>query len=336
MQPDESEKLRNSYEGGKLLTSVRRFCLIAFLIAVSTWPTAAQTPQIKSQQEAGASTGQVIRLSPEAAQVADEIGVAPHLKRLERLPGGPTVDGSQISLESLAARQEITEKVLATSLDIDSVNAVIDSEIEQIRGIRADLQAKRDKAQNIINVASILTGGVAGAITSAMQFKPSTVNLGNGIGVAGGAGSVVLSIVGMRMQGGRRSLGDSPRMLARFFGRQPDATEVIPSVYPEEVWSYLNSALPSQQNPAQSNIVTRREQLIAKWRSEGRIKQDGSPKGERRIESLSGNISQLRKLSMNELDDRLTMLLDVRASVSLMKRGLSEIVRCLSAAKSNQ
>ena len=33
MQPDESEKLRNSYEGGKLLTSVRRFCLIAFLIA---------------------------------------------------------------------------------------------------------------------------------------------------------------------------------------------------------------------------------------------------------------------------------------------------------------
>jgi len=35
---------------------------------------------------------------------------------------------------------------------------------------------------------------VAGAITSAMQFKPSTVNLGNGIGVAGGTGSVLLSI----------------------------------------------------------------------------------------------------------------------------------------------
>jgi hypothetical protein len=313
------------------LSTVRRLCLVALLIAASTWPTAAQTPQIKSQQVAGASSGQVLQLSPEAAQVADEIGVAPLLKRLERLQVEGAAAGSTTSLESLAVRQEITERVLSTSLDIDSVNAVIDSEIEQVRGIRADIQAKRDKAQNIINIASIFTGGVAGAITSALQFKPSTVNLGNGIGVGGGAGSVVLSIIGIRMQGGRRSLGDSPRMLARIFGRQPDATEAIPSVYPEAVWSYLNSAAPSQPNTG-----TRREQLTAKWRSEGRIQQDGSPKGERRIESLSGNISQVRRLSINELNDRVVMLLDVRARVSLMKRGLSEILRALSAAKSNQ
>src|SRR5207244_2162656 len=233
------------------------------------WPTAAQTQTTNTQQEIATTRGQVFRLSPEAAQVADEIGVTPLLKRLERVSGGAPADGSQVTLESLAVRQEITEKVLAASLDVDSVNAVIDAEIEQIRGIRAELQAKRDKAQNIINIASILTGGVAGAITSAMQFKPSTVNLGNGIGVAGGTGSVVLSIVGMRMQGGRKSLADSPRRLARFFGRQPDATEAIPSVYPEEVWSYLNSVPPSQ-----SNIATRKEQLILKWRTEGRIQED--------------------------------------------------------------
>jgi hypothetical protein len=120
-------------------------------------------------------------------------------------------------------------------------------------------------------------------------------------------------------------------MLARFFGRQPDATEAIPSVYPEEVWLYLTSASPSLPNTG-----TRREQLIAKWRSEGRLKHDGTPKGERRIETLSGNLAQLRRLSINELTDRETMLLDVRARVSLMKRGLSEILRRLSAAKSNQ
>jgi hypothetical protein len=157
-----------------------------------------------------------------------------------------------------------------------------------------------------------VAGGAFGAVTSALQFNPSTVNLGNGIGVAGGAGSVLLSIVGIRKQGGgRRSLGDSPRMLARFFGRQPDATEAIPSVYPEEVWSYLNSA-----TPFQPNMGTRREQLIAKWRSEGRIEQDASPKGERRIESMSSNISQVRRLSINELDDRVAMLLDVRKGIA--------------------
>jgi hypothetical protein len=297
---------------------------------VSTWPTLAQTQQINSQQETESSAGQVLRLSSEAAQIAEQIGVASLLKRLELMAGGPTANGSQVNIESLAVRQEITEKVLAASLDIDSVNAVIDSEVDQIRSIRADIQAKRDKAQNIINIASVFTGGVAGAITSALQFKPSTVNLGNGIGAAGGAGSVVLSIVGMRMQGGRKSLGDSPRMLARFFGRQPNAMEAVPSVYPEEVWSYLNSA-PGPQ----PNMATRREQLIVKWRSEGRIAQDASPKNERRIESMSGNIAQVRKLSINDLNDRVAMLLDVRTRVSLMKRGLSEILRGLGAAKSN-
>ena len=307
----------------ELKSAIRRFFLVALLAAASTWPTAAQTQPTNTQQETGASAIREPRLSPEAAQIADEIGVATLLDQLrsERAAGAPMV------VESLAVRQEITEKVLAASLDIDSVNAVIDSEVEQIRGIRADLQAKRDKAQNIINIASIVTGGVAGAITSALQFKPSTVNLGNGIGVAGGAGSVMLSLIGIHKQGGgRRSLGDSPRMLARFFGRQPEAMEVIPSAYPEEVWIYLNSAPPSQPNTG-----TRREQLIAKWRSDGRIKQDASPRAERRIESMSSNLSQVRRLSMSDLDNRIAMLLDVRARVSLMKRGLSEIVRGLSA-----
>jgi hypothetical protein len=205
------------------------------------------------------------------------------------------------------------------------VNAVIDAEMEQIRSIRSDLQSRRDKAQNIINIASIVTGGAFGAVTSALQFKPGTVNLGNGIGVAGGAGSVALSIVGIRKQAGsRRPLGDSPRMLARFFGREPDAAEAIQSVYPEEVWSYLNSAPPSQ-----SNVEARREQLVAKWRSEGRIDQGASPRGEARIESITRNISQIRRLDINELNDRVAMLLDVRATVSLMKLGLSEILRGL-------
>jgi hypothetical protein len=50
-----------------------------------------------------------------------------------------------MSLETLALRQEITEKVMAARLDIDSVNADIDLETEQIRSIRSELQSRRDK-----------------------------------------------------------------------------------------------------------------------------------------------------------------------------------------------
>jgi hypothetical protein len=118
-------------------------------------------------------------------------------------------------------------------------------------------------------------------------------------------------------------------MLARFFGREPAAAEAIPSDYPQTVWSYLNSARLSKPNAA-----TRREQLIAKWRSENRIAQATSAKSERKLESISSNLAQVRRLSISDIDDRVAMLLDVRATVSLMKRGLSEIVRTLSSSQS--
>jgi len=309
------------------MARLRLLFQIALLIAASAWPVMARTQQANTRQETEAPAGRALPLSPEAAQMANEIDIT---CLIEKLSVEHNV-GSAMSLETLALRQEITEKVLGASLDVDSVNAVIDSEIEQIRAIRSDLQSRRDKAQNIINVASLVTGGALGVVNTALQFKSSTANLGNAIGVGGGAASVTLSVIGIHKQGGRRSLGDSPRMLARFFGRQPDALEAIPSIYPEEVWSYLNSAPPSQPTKG-----TRREQLIAKWRREGKVEQDNRLKSDRRVEALSGNISQSRKLSIDELDDRVAMLLDVRATVSLMKRELGEILRSLGARNSRQ
>jgi len=302
--------------------------LMTALVAISAWPSAAQTLPPGLQQKIEPQVVSVFGLSPEATRVADGIGATSLLERLE----GQAADGSALNLESLFLRQEIAEKVMAASLDVDSVNAIIDTEIEQIRAIQSDLQSRRDKAQNIINIASIVTGGALGVANTALQFTSRTANLGNGIGVGGGAASVVLSIIGIHKQnGGRRDLGDSPRMLARFFGRQPNASEAVKSDYPDTIWSYLNSAEPSQ--PATG---TRAEQLIAKWRTEGRIQPDNSPKSSRQRDALSGNISQVRKLSIDELDDRMAMLLDIRARISLMKRDLSEILRCLSTRKGNQ
>ena len=239
-----------------------------------------------------------------------------------------------MSMESLVLRQEITERVLSASLDIDGVNAVIDAEIEQIRSIRSDLQSRRDKAQNIINIASIVTGGAFGAVTSALQFKPGTVDLGNGIGVAGGAGSVALSIVGIRKQSGwRRLLGDSPRMLARFFGRQPDATEAIRSVYPEEVWSYLNSATPSQSNGETSlAIVPTRESAARRERTTKATFTRGRTLGRSLERRPLGHGGPCR--SRRELSARLQRLLRVRNERSLRSiRQLATLADLRSAAR---
>ena len=299
-------------------------CQIALLMLASSWAAIAQNQQTNAQVEARTRAESTLSLSPEAAQVADEIEVTSLLQRLK------SVGGASTTLETLVLRQEISERVVAASLEVDSVNAVIDTEVEQIRAIRSSLQSQRDKAQNIINVASLITGGALGVVNTALQFNSKTANLGNGIGVAGGTVSVVLSVIGIRQQGGRRTLGDSPRMLARFFGREPSAPEAIQSAYPEAVWAYLNSDTPSQ--PAKG---TRKEQLIAKWKSEGRVAQSPS-KSKNNVEALGGNISQSRKLSISDLDDRVAMLQDVRARVSLMKRELSEILRSLGTGSSKR
>ena len=75
--------------------------------------------------------------------------------------------------------------LLSTSLDIDGVIAEIDNETAKLSSIRADLEARRDRAQKIKNIASIVTGGALGVVGTALQFKSSTANLGNAIGVTG-------------------------------------------------------------------------------------------------------------------------------------------------------
>src|SRR6266478_1276145 len=201
-----------------------------------------------------APTTQQPKLSPGAEEVASEIGVTPLIERLYRLPerGGGTM-----SLEALSLRQEITEAVLGASLEVDGVIAEIDSELAQINAIRTDLETRRDHAINLNTIANIVASGVTGVVGTALQFKNSTANLGNAIGVAGAGISTVLSLIGLRQQrGGHKSLGVAPNLLAKLFDKKPE----FHSDYPEEVWTYLN-AVP----PAESVTGTRRALLIKLW-----------------------------------------------------------------------
>ena len=295
-------------------------CLILTIIALFA-------VDVRGQQN-GDQDISAFRLSREANQVAGDIKVATLMAQLydERVRNGrPTAD-------TLAIRQEIMERVMAASLDVDSVNAVVDFEIEHVRAVRGHLQAKRDRAQNLVNVASIFGGGVAGVVGTAMQFTARTANLGNAIGVGGGAGSVVLSLIGLRQQGGTSDLGHSPRILSRFSGYEPPAAEEVSSVFPLSVWIYLNSAPTDKPDGS----ATRRQQLMSKWQKEGKVDQDGLLKSELKLKAQGLLGKQPPKLTIGEMDDVQAMLLDITASVSLMKRDLSEILRSLATVETTK
>ncbi|HZS08108.1 MAG TPA: hypothetical protein VFD58_24960 [Blastocatellia bacterium] len=290
--------------------SLSQLLLITCLtFATGLAPAQAQTPP-------AVETAQVKpKLSPGAEEVAKIIGVMPLVERLSQIPRGA---GGAMTPEELGLRQQITEAVLTASLEVDGVIAEIDSETDHITNVRTQLEARRDRALAISNIASIIGGGVTGVAGTALQFSDNTAKTGNVIGVVGGAFSTVLSFVGLRVQrGGKLSLGTSPNMLARFFNRKAE----FHSEYPEEIWAYLDHV-----PPGESGTETRRALLIKEWTDVGRLESKASPKADQKIDSLTSSASQQRRLTIDLLTDRAAMLADVRARVSLMKRDLSKLM----------
>lgn len=271
---------------------------------------------------------QLPKLSPGAQEVAREIGVTPLIEQLYGLPERDRGARGTMSLTALSLRQEITEVVLGTSLEVDGIIAEIDNELAEMSAIRADLEARRDRAIGINTIANIIASGATGVVGTALQFKNSTANLGNAIGVAGAGISTFLSLIGLRQQrGGHKTLGVAPNLLAKLFDKKPE----FHSDYPEEVWTYLN-AVP----PAESGTETRRALLIKRWTALGRIESIETPKGQRKIELLTSSISQQRSLTIDLLNDRAAMLEDVRAQVSLIKRDLSKLMLALRLQHSEE
>ncbi len=236
------------------------------------------------------------KMSPGAAEMSKLLGL------------GPSLEQARTSVD---ARLDVTEAILASSLEVDGVLAELENEEARAAEVRAALEAERDRRVGLNSVANIITGGGVGAGGQALQIKHSTA--GNLLGAITGGISTVLSFVAIHQQhGGKLPLGQAPNMLAKFFDRPAE----FHSDYPEAVWTYLNSV-----PPGDSADETRRQQLIRKWTAEGHIGKDPT-----RIDLLTSGVSQQRALSIDVLSDRAAMLAEVRAMLFLMKRDLGKLL----------
>jgi hypothetical protein len=263
-----------------------------------------------------AARAQSPALAPEQRQTAAIIGVASALDRSEALRSAPA--STATTLDRLLLREEITEGILAASLDVDAVIASIQREQAQIQAAVDYLSGRRDRQVALATTAATISGGGIGIVGTAMQFNDRTAYAGDGVSIAAGAASTLLSLLSMRLQRGNSTHIDiAPNMLARAFGRP---SETI-SVWPEDVWQYLNS-VPAGGIRGQ----TRLESLIEDWTRQGHISSQAGPETDRKIALLTSPFSGNRKLNLNDLTDRSAMLADLRAQVALLKRDLSGLV----------
>ena len=266
--------------------------------------------------------GERPKLPANALQMARIIGVEADIEKLSSLAGAKGGDAAPgLSLEELSLRQQITDAVIATSLDVDSVTAEIDYEREQTVELRSLWRYKRDRAIGSTNLAVLAAGTGLGIVSGLLQFSKTTSSAGNAVGFAAGGVSTLFSLRSFRqVHGGKRVEWVLPNMLAAFLG-QPEEQH---SHYPDDIWAYLNSVPTGAASQS-----SRTEQMLAGWVAAGRIAPPDSPQWKRRIALLTSTNAADKDLNIELMNERAAMLADVADQVSLMKRDLADLLRGL-------
>jgi len=252
---------------------------------------------------------------PSLGSTAQLIGVLPQLTELQKLSAGTNqVDRWQI----LWLHQRISEKVMATSLQVDATIAQIDNEISRANELHSYLADRRDRIVNRANLLSVIVGGGLGAASSGLQLSSTLTKPAAGVGIGAGTFSAILALYGIHAQKGTSSRFDfQSNMLAEFF----DRPSLADSRYAATIWIFLN-----QPAPTSPVAITRKQQLLETWIQVKRIDSLASVD---KIQRLTSQPSELLKLTIDDLEDRAAMLQDVRARISFLKRDLGELVASL-------
>ena len=247
---------------------------------------------------------------PPSEDIAQLIGVQPQIAQLQQLAASATPDRWQL----LWLHQYISERVMSASLQVDATIAQIDNEIARANEVRGFLSDRRDRTVTRANLLSALIGGGLGATSSGLQLSSSLTRPAAGVGIAAGAFSSGIAIIGIHAQPGR----DQPLRLqlqhARRDLRSPHAPRQPLS--PKPSWTFLQ---PDRSHNTPSDL-TRKQQILQTWVN---VKRIDSLADSTKIDHVTSQPSDLYKLTIDDLEDRAAMLQDVRARISFLKRELA-------------
>lgn len=248
--------------------------------------------------------------------IVEAVGAAPALQQLAVL----TSRGEGDSPVALALREQVMERVLLASFDVDSMLGRIDAEAGHANNSRMVLEAQIARRNTMLNIATFAVSGALGTAGSAMQLTRNLSHAGNAVGVASGATALALSTVQLKGHGTVKRVLLSPyNMLAEVLGQTPNAE----SRYPTLVMAYLHS--PTSQDGQLPDGAAPETSLAAAWHRL-HLLQVGDGKEGASLTSVTTDSSQGKKLTVNELVDREAMLHDLHGAVSLLKVELRAIL----------
>ena len=106
-------------------------------------------------------------------------------------------------IRELRLAQRLQGVVIASALDVESVNARIDYETAHLQEVQVYLSARRDRRVDLLNLGNLFIGGDVGAVGSGLQLISSAEHAGNVVSTSAGFGGTVLSVIGLKQQKGQ-------------------------------------------------------------------------------------------------------------------------------------
>jgi len=252
-----------------------------------------------------------------ADQTAQAIGLKPLFDRLRTL--STSLDSAD-RLEFYVLQQQAMLRITTASLAVDASAEQVDSEIAEIRELENYLTSRRDSRVVKLNLMALVIGGAAGTASSALGYT-SHDNAAATLGVIGGVGATVLSLVALHINKGEsRELMVQSNMLSKVFAHPSDAN----NVYPPIVVTFMNAIAPNDEDG-----LSRQDRLINDWVQVGRIPDPKLPEGQEKINRLVSLPGQKIEQSIGDLEDRQAMLYDLRVRLNYMKLDLAILLASL-------
>ncbi len=298
-----------------MLARLRRnplyFLCLPALLCLTTFLAAQSAPRTAADME----------LPLAAEQTAQAIGLKPLYDHLRDLAEHPeTAD----RWEMLYLQQQAMLQITSASLEVDASAEQVDSEISEIREMQNYMTSRRDSRLDRLNLLGLIVGGAAGTASSALGFTSHSYAAAT-FGVIGGAAATAFSYSGLRVSRGEsHELMVQSNMLSKVFAHPSDAN----NVYPQVVVSFMDAIAPNDEDG-----LSRQDRLIRKWVEMGRIPEPKTPEGQEKINRLTSLPGEKVMQTISDLDDRQSMLYDLRVRLNYMKLDLAILLASLRNLK---
>ncbi len=268
-------------------------------------------------------------ISENSLQLSNAIGLTPILSRLQGLRAKrDALKNSEVTLESLAIRQDLTDAITEayqliqkTSLEVDFVMSEVEAEQNVYEEILNSYQNARDQTVAKTNAAAFITNGALWAVAEGFTiptYKYPNYAIPSGVnGIIAGLVPSFFSMWAMKQVAGKKTRSENdPNILAKLFDYP-----ITPDIdYPSSVWQFLQTIPPGDRSGK-----TRREQLIDRWISDDNLPDFTDPKSRKQIDVITASVAHRKSLTISSLNTRLVMLQQLEGEVLKMKRMLLEL-----------